>query len=124
MTSAGAPKSALIYPGWRLFQPDRARCHSKDRKATDRSLDLRRRVGISQEGFVVTVPQRCRRVVSAGESAGVGATHAALIPPPQEHAAAMSAWAGEPQVRAHILDLYTYRQERSSGKELAGVPAR
>jgi hypothetical protein len=71
---------------------------------------------------------RCKvpAALAAGEAAGEGAAREALIQEVlrrQEHPTAMPAWEGEPEVQAHILDLYTYLEGRSTGKVPAGVPA-
>lgn len=126
--SAQTTEPSPIYAGWRLFQQHCARCHGSDAEGTDQAPDLRRRLGgMSRERFVATVLQRYQWVVPAGEAAREGAGREALVQDVlrrQEQPTAMPAWEGQPEVRAHILDLYSYLEGRASGKVPKGVPAR
>lgn len=127
-SSAQAVDASPVYGGWRLFQQHCARCHGDAAEGTDRAPDLRRRVqGMSSDRFVATVLQRYQWVVPAGEAGAEGAAREALVQDVlrrQESPTSMPAWEGQPEVQAHILDLYTYLQGRASGSVPDGTPSR
>ena len=119
-------QTGSYYLGWRQFQTSCAGCHGADAAGTDKAPNLLPRVkGMSEGRFVATVLQRYQWVLPAGEAAREGAAREALIEDilrRREEESLMPAWEGEPSVKAHILDLFSYLNARASGALAPGRP--
>jgi mono/diheme cytochrome c family protein len=120
-----APGSAYI--GWRVFQDKCARCHGPAATGGAHAPDLLPRVAtMGQRRFVNLVLTRYDWDVPATEARSEGAMREALIDQivqREKGAVSMPAWQGEPQVQAHIIDLFTYLSARAQGSLGSGRPA-
>jgi len=107
------------YVGWRLFQTNCAQCHGSSAAGTDRAPDLLPRVKeMSQARFVGTVLQRYKELTPAGEAFAESGSREALIAEILQRKTGgipMPAWDGDPNVKPHILDLYSYLRARADG---------
>ncbi|MBS1136854.1 MAG: quinodehydrogenase-associated putative transporter substrate-binding family protein [Proteobacteria bacterium] len=107
------------YVGWRLFQTNCAQCHGSSAAGTDRAPDLLPRVKeMSQARFVGTVLQRYKELTPAGEAFAESGSREALMAEILQRKTGgipMPAWDGDPNVKPHILDLYSYLRARADG---------
>jgi mono/diheme cytochrome c family protein len=125
-SQARPPGSA--YLGWRIFQERCSGCHGPAAQGTDKGPDLLPRLrDIGPRQFVGSVLDRydwsstqdpTRRPAAPGEAA---IDH---VLKRQDTALVMPAWAGEPSVQAHIVDLYAYLRGRADGTIDTGTPRR
>jgi len=112
-----------VYAGWRVYQERCARCHGADAGGSTMAPDLR--VTLREMGprrFVGLVLRRYDWNLPAGPS-----TSESLIDQVLQRGEAsmqMPAWGSEPDVSAHVMDLYAYLAARSEGTQGAGRPAR
>ena len=112
-----------VYAGWRVYQERCARCHGADTGGSTTSPDLR--VTLREMGprrFVGLVLRRYDWNLQAGPS-----TSESLIDQVLQRGEAsmqMPAWGSEPDVSAHVMDLYAYLAARSEGTQGPGAPAR
>ena len=89
----------------------------------DRAAGAQRLRGMGQREFVGLVLQRYDFGVPrpAAEAAREAQIDAMMMR--REGAMVMPAWDSEPEVRAHIADLYTYLSARAQGRLGTGRPA-
>lgn len=123
---AKPPGSA--YTGWRVFQERCAACHGPAANGTAVGPDLLPRIReMGPRRFVGVVLRRYDWNIPAAQAASEGAALDALIEQilqRNEGALTMPAWQGEPQVNAHIADLYAYLAARAEGTLGLGRPLR
>jgi len=117
-----------VYAGWRVFQDKCAVCHGADATGTSAAPDLMPRVReMGQRRFVARVLQRYDWNLPPAQAASEGSAREALIDDiTQRRAGAltMPAWQGEPQVSAHIVDVFAWVSARAQGLQGPGRPAR
>ena len=123
---ARPPGSA--YTGWRVFQERCAACHGPAATGTTVGPDLLPRVReMGPQRFVGLVLRRYDWNIPAAQAGSESSAREALIEQilqRKEGALTMPAWQGEPQVNAHIADLYAYLSARAQGTQGPGRPAR
>lgn len=117
-----------VYIGWRVFQDRCARCHGPDATGSGIAPNLLPRVAeMGEQRFTRLVLLRYDWTVSQATAGREGAARDALVDDVlarREPAMTMPAWQGEPQVNAHIADLYAYLSARADGRQGLGRPAR
>ncbi|MEJ6001287.1 c-type cytochrome [Paucibacter soli] len=110
-----------VYSGWRVFQDKCARCHGPAANGTAGAPDLLPRVQqMGSRRFVGLVLQRYDWNLPAAQADSAGAARDALIEAVlqrQAGALSMPAWQGNPEVSAHIVDLYAYLSARAQGTQ-------
>lgn len=109
--------------GWRVFQMRCAACHGPDARGTQRGIDLLPRLReLGARQFVGLVLNRYdwTRPVDAGGSSSEALVDDVLAR--RRGSLAMPAWEAEPEVNAHILDLYAYLSARADGRLGTGRP--
>lgn len=118
--------SGSVYTGWRVFQDRCAACHGPAGAGTERAPDLLPRVReMGPQRFVGLVLRRYDWALPAAEARSEGAAREALIESVLQRrsgALTMPAWQTEPQVNAHIADLYAYLSARAQGTQGPGRP--
>lgn len=116
-----------VYSGWRVFQDKCARCHGPAATGLANAPDLLPRVReMGPRQFVSLVLKRYDWGLSAAQAAGSGTAWDATVEGAMQRKHAMltmPAWDGEPQVTAHVTDLYAYLSARAEGKQGSGRPA-
>jgi len=116
-----------VYTGWRVFQDKCARCHGPAASGTAGAPDLLPRVQqMGSRRFVGLVLQRYDWNLPAAQAGSEGAARDALIEAVlqrQAGALSMPAWQGNPEVSAHIVDLYAYLSARAQGTQGPERPA-
>lgn len=114
-----------VYTGWRVFQERCARCHGSAATGSAGAPDLlprlremgpRRFVGVVLERYDWNLPRPATS--PAAKEAQIDTVLAR-----REEAMTMPAWQGEPQVSAHIADLYAWLSARAEGTQGPGRPA-
>lgn len=122
---AQPPGSA--YSGWRVFQDKCARCHGPAATGLANAPDLLPRVReMGPRQFVSLVLKRYDWGLSATQAAGAGTAWDATVDDTmlRKHGMLnMPAWGGEPEVTAHVTDLYAYLSARARGEQGSGRPA-
>ncbi len=111
---AAAPGS--VYAGWRVYQARCARCHGDDATGgigPDLTVALRQ---MGPRRFVGLVLQR----YDLNQLADDNAIEQALQR--REGPMQMPVWGSEPEVSAHVMDLYAYLAARSEGTLAPGRP--
>lgn len=107
------------YAGWRIFQNNCAKCHGAGAEGTQLAPNLLPIVkDMSETRFLGTVLRRYSQITPAGELYAAGGTREALIDEIMSRKQGdipMPAWDGDPNVRPHILDLYSYLRARADG---------
>ncbi|HSD60789.1 MAG TPA: c-type cytochrome [Burkholderiales bacterium] len=107
------------YAGWRIFQNNCAKCHGPSAAGTEQAPNLLPIVAeMSETRFAGVVLRRYKLVTTAGEAGGeTGARDALLddILSRKQGNIPMPAWDGDPNVKPHILDLYSYLRARADG---------
>jgi mono/diheme cytochrome c family protein len=116
-----------VYTGWRVFQERCASCHGPAATGTAGAPDLLPRVGeMGSRRFVGLVLRRYDWNLSAAqagsESAAREALVDALVQQRTDYVLTMPAWQGEPEVSAHIVDLFAYLSARAEGSQGPGRP--
>lgn len=115
-----------VYTGWRVFQERCAGCHGPAATGTANAPSLLERVQeMGPRRFVGLVLRRYDWALPAGEARTEGAAREALIESVLERrtgALIMPAWQTEPEVNAHIADLYAYLSARAQGTQGPGQP--
>jgi Cytochrome C oxidase, cbb3-type, subunit III len=119
--------SGSVYTGWRVFQDKCARCHGPDAKGSANAPDLLPRVAVmGPRRFLDLVLTRYEWDLPASAQArSEAAPRDALIDlvmQREQGALRMPTWQGEPEVQAHIVDLYAYLTARAQGTQGAGRP--
>jgi mono/diheme cytochrome c family protein len=123
---ASAPPGS-VHTGWRVYQERCARCHGTEATGSANSPDLlvtMREMGPRR--FVDVVLRRYDWNLPGGQGGGTGADREALIDQVlQRGEAAMLMPAGrdEPQIKAHVMDLYAFLAARAEGRQGPGRPA-
>lgn len=116
-----------VYSGWRVFQDKCARCHGPAATGLANAPDLLPRVReMGPRQFVSLVLKRYDWGLSAAQTASTGTAWDATVDDVMQRkqaALTMPAWDGEPQVTAHVTDLYAYLSARAEGKQGSGRPA-
>jgi mono/diheme cytochrome c family protein len=109
--------------GWRVFQMRCAACHGPDARGTQRGIDLLPRLReLGARQFVGLVLNRYDWTRPADAN---GSNPDELIDDVMARRRGtldMPAWEAEPQVNAHILDLYAYLSARADGRLGPGRP--
>lgn len=122
-----ARPAGSVYTGWRVFQDRCAGCHGPAATGTAQAPDLLPRVReMGPRRFVGLVLRRYDWALPPSEARSEGAAREALIEGVlQRRAGALSmpAWQTEPQVNAHIADLYAWLAARAEGSQGPGRPA-
>jgi len=110
-----------VYVGWRVFQDRCAGCHGPAASGGPGAPDLLpivRTMGPRQ--FVDVVLRRYDWKLPASQAAASSAAREALLDrvvQRREEPLTMPAWAGDPPVQAHIVDLYAYLSARAAGTQ-------
>jgi len=116
-----------VYTGWRVFQDRCAGCHGTDAMGTANGPDLLPKIRVmGPRRFVSVVLTRYDWQLPAAQAGSTGAARDTLIDEVLQRkstALPMPAWQGEPQVDAHIVDLYAYLAARAEGTQGPGRPA-
>ena len=103
------------FKGWRLFHSTCFKCHGKGAVGTDRAPSLLPRLeGMNQNEFERKVLQRHYVTVSSGDPDQRAAIMAAIAEG-NAYELDMPAWIGDPNVEAHVAELYSYLKARSDG---------
>ena len=116
-----------VYTGWRVFQNKCAGCHGPAATGTAGGpslLPLVREMGPHQ--FVSLVLLRYDWGLPVEQTRADNTDRSALIEAlvqRKKYMLTMPAWQGEPQVNAHIVDLYAYLSARAEGTQDPGRPA-
>jgi Cytochrome C oxidase, cbb3-type, subunit III len=123
--SRRAPGS--VYTGWRVFQDKCVRCHGPDAQGSANAPDLLPRVAaVGPRRFLDLVLTRYEwDLPASAQSRSEAAPRETLIDQimqREQGALRMPAWQGEPEVQAHIVDLYAYLAARAQGTQGAGRP--
>lgn len=125
MEKASRPPGTL-YTGWRVFQDKCAGCHGATASGTSAAPDLLPIVReMGPRRFMSLVLMRYDWSLLAQEEVGADGSRDALIDRHlrrEQGAVRMPAWQGEPQVEAHIVDLYAYLSARAEGVQGPGRP--
>lgn len=116
-----------VYTGWRVFQDKCARCHGPAAAGTASAPDLLPRLQqMGSRRFVGLVLQRYDWNLPAAQAGREGGARDALIEAVLQRQAGalnMPAWQGNPEVSAHIVDLYAYLSARAQGTQGPERPA-
>lgn len=115
-----------IYTGWRVYQGKCASCHGPDASGSSQAPDLTVRLhNMGPRQFASLVLQRYDWTRPAQPAAGTVSLDAMVEEILQRQGAViqMPAWNGEPQVNAHVMDLYAYLSARAEGSQGQGQPA-
>jgi cytochrome c5 len=122
--AAQPPGAAAV--GWRVFQQRCARCHGSDATGIAGAPDLLPRVReLGPRRFVNLVLRRYEWELPPPGAASEGPAREQLIDDLLQRKAGalvMPAWQGEPQVEAHVADLYAYLAARAGGSLGPGRP--
>lgn len=117
-----------VYLGWRVFQERCARCHGPAATGSPQGPELLTRVGeLGPRRFATLVLMRYDWDEAAARARDDAQAREALVDDVLQRRTRpldMPAWQGEPQVQAHIQDLYEYLAARAAGTQGAGVPPR
>ena len=120
--ASAAPGS--VYAGWRVYQERCASCHRADALGTTGAPELLTRVaGMGPRQFVDLVLRRYTWILP-GERNAATETLVDEVLQRRRGALVMPAWRDEPNVDAHVLDLYAYLAARAEGSLGPGRPAR
>jgi len=124
--ASAAPGS--VYTGWRVYQGYCARCHGADAGGGASAPELLTRVaGMGPRQFVDVVLLRYRWIVPGEPSGDTSAARETLVEEIVTRKAgevSMPAWHDEPNVNAHVIDLYAYLAARADGSQGPGRPGR
>ena len=127
MERASRPPGTL-YTGWRVFEGRCAACHGADAQGKGNAPDLlplvremgpRRFMGLVLARYDWSLPALGGDQESTELEAQVTRTLRR-----EAGGVTMPAWQGEPEVSAHIADLYAYLTARAEGTQGPGKPAR
>lgn len=114
------------YAGWRIFQNNCAKCHGAAAAGTEQAPNLLPIVGdMSDTRFVGVVLRRYQLFTPAGEAGAEGGSREALVEEVlnrKQGEVPMPAWDGDPNVKPHILDIYSYLRARADGALGDGRP--
>lgn len=120
--ASAAPGS--VHAGWRIYQARCAGCHGADALGSSGAPELLTRVaGMGPREFVDLVLRRYEWILPDARDAARETLVDEVV---QRHKGAlvMPAWRDEPNVDAHVLDLYAYLAGRADGSVRPGRPAR
>lgn len=116
----------LVHAGWRVYQDRCASCHGPDATGNAVNPDLRVTMrAMGPRRFVDLVLRRYDWNLPAGAGGRDDAARELLIDQVLQHqepAMRMPAWRDEPQVSAHVMDLYAYLAARAEGTQGPGRP--
>lgn len=116
-----------VYTGWRVFQDRCSSCHGLTATGGAGGPDLLPRVReMGPRQFTSLVLRRYDWGLPKAQVGQQDAAYEALIDDivqRREGELAMPAWQDEPQVRAHIADLFAYLSARAEGSQGPGRPA-
>lgn len=116
------------YLGWRVFQERCAGCHGPAALGGSGIPNLLPLVSnMTQRQFIGLVLYRYDWVIASDQSRRDSAsrpTQDELNRQGKEGQITMPAWQGEPEVKAHIADLYAYLSARAQGTQGPGRPER
>ncbi len=120
-------QSGELYTGWRLYQERCARCHSGDAAGSADAPDLLVRLrALGPRAFASLVLTRYDWALPGMPPSSDRAAREAWLDRVMDGRAGaltMPAWQNEPEVQAHVKDLYTYLAARSEGTQGPGRPA-
>lgn len=123
-----AKQPGSVYTGWRVFQGKCASCHGSSATGQGSAPDLLVRLrDMGPRQFMSVVLKRYDWGLPTARVNGDSATLDELVEAilkRQAGALTMPAWEDEPEVNAHIADLYVYLAARSDGTQGPGRPAR
>ena len=121
------------YTGWRLFHGACQGCHGVGAVGTDLAPNLVERVGNFTPRAFATKVLTSYRIVAPLDGAASEDSDALLTAAIEQimrrergvgPQIAMPAWTNDPQVSAHVLDLYAYLSARADGQLGPGEPQR
>jgi hypothetical protein len=117
-----------VYAGWRVFEDKCAGCHGTAATGTRDAPDLLQIVReMGPRRFMSLVLTRYDWSLPAREgdaSSASGDADVERYARRERGALRMPAWQGEPEVDAHIADLYAYLTARAEGTQGTGRPPR
>jgi mono/diheme cytochrome c family protein len=120
-------ESNKTYLGWRLYQDRCARCHGKDASGSAQAPSLLERLKpLDEKRFADVVLNRYGWAMSGSDAQGESGARDQLLQAileRKEGAVRMPAWESEPEVSAHLDDLYQFLKARSEGRLGSGRPA-
>lgn len=123
-----AKPAGSVYTGWRVFQGKCASCHGASATGQGSAPDLLVRLReMGPRQFMSVVLKRYDWGLPTARVNGDSATLDELVEAilkRQTGALTMPAWENEPEVSAHIADLYAYLSARAEGTQGPGRPAR
>ncbi|MDH5341136.1 MAG: c-type cytochrome [Rubrivivax sp.] len=121
-----ARPAGSVYLGWRVFHDKCADCHGAAATGA-KAPDLLPRVRVmGPRQFVGLVLTRYDWMRPPPPAGGEAVTPEEWVDPVTQRKAGamlMPAWQGEPQVTAHIMDLYAYLSARAAGTQGPDRPA-
>lgn len=114
------------YAGWRIFQNSCAKCHGAAAAGTEQAPNLLPIVGdMSDTRFVGVVLRRYQLFTPSGEAGADAGSREALVEQVlsrKQGEVPMPAWDGDPNVKPHVLDIYSYLRARADGALGDGRP--
>ncbi len=116
------------YLGWRTFNSACYICHGTDARGTSVAPDLVARVkDMSPREFADVVLTRYRIVLPAGSVTGddqtdLRASMLDLVVKRERGELTMPAWGNDPNVKPHVMDIYSYLRARGDGVLGPGRP--
>jgi cytochrome c5 len=112
-----------VYAGWRVFQQRCASCHGALATGLGQAPDLLARVrDMGSRRFVGLVLERYDWALPPDQAGRASAALVERVERREAGAVSMPAWQSEPEVNAHVMDLYAYLAARADGRQGPGKP--
>ena len=112
-----------VYAGWRVFQQRCASCHGALGTGLGQAPDLLARVrDMGSRRFVGLVLERYDWALPPDQAGRASAALLDRVERREAGAVSMPAWQSEPEVKAHVIDLYAYLAARADGRQGPGRP--